>query len=78
MKRVIINVTPTATGWAVKGAQPGRPVEFFVKHMAVGWAAGCGRALWLAGKQAQVRVWRKDGRIHFERTYGRDPRRSKG
>jgi hypothetical protein len=80
VKRTVITVTPTKAGdWVVKG-RPGKggPVYFFVKSLAVGWAAQFARGLWESGKLAQVKVWRKDGRIHFERTYGKDPRRTLG
>lgn len=36
------------------------------------------RAIQRRGRPAQLVVKGKDGRIQFENTYGRDPRRSKG
>lgn len=45
-------------------------------------AVGHGRELarwdWDHGKLAQLVVHRRDGKIAFERTYGRDPRRRRG
>ena len=76
MKRIIITVAPVAAGWAVKG--PKSCTTLTTKAAAVGFAASWGRDLWNCGKLAQVRVHRRDGTFHFERTFGKDPRRTPG
>ena len=48
------------------------------KREAVGLARRLAREHRAAGGLAQVIVRRADGRIHYEHTYGRDPRRRKG
>jgi hypothetical protein len=73
-KRTRIDVTPDkkAGGWIVKGG--GEEHHFDQKAEAVSAAAAAGRSL----GNAQVVIKKRDGKIQSERTYGNDPRRSKG
>ena len=73
-KRTRIDVTPDkkAGGWIVKGG--GEEHRFERKTDAVKSAAAAGRQV----GNAQVVIKNKDGKIQSERTYGHDPRRSKG
>jgi len=73
-KRTRIDVTPDkrAGGWIVKGG--GEEHRFDRKTEAVQAAAAAGRQL----GNAQVVIKKADGRIQSERTYGGDPRRTKG
>jgi hypothetical protein len=73
-KRTRIDVTPDkrAGGWVVKG--DGEEHRFDRKADAVQSAAAAGRQL----GNAQVVIRAMDGKIQSERTYGNDPRRSKG
>ena len=73
-KRTRIDVAPDkrAGGWLVKGA--GEQHRFERKTEAVRAAAAAGRQL----GNAQVVIKTTDGRIQSERTYGSDPRRTKG
>jgi hypothetical protein len=56
----------------VKGG--GEEHHFDQKAEAVSAAAAAGRSL----GNAQVVIKKRDGKIQSERTYGNDPRRSKG
>jgi len=58
--------------WSVKGADGTSTHR--TKTKAVSEAARMGRK---SGK-AQVIIKKRDGKIESERTYGRDPRRTKG
>ena len=73
-KRTRIDVTPNKRegGWTVKGA--GEQHRFDRKTEAVQAAAAAGRSL----GNAQVVIRTADGKIQSERTYGSDPRRTKG
>jgi hypothetical protein len=73
-KRTRIDVTPDKRtgGWVVKG--DGEEHRFDRKADAVQSAAAAGRQL----GNAQVVIRTMDGKIQSERTYGNDPRRSKG
>jgi hypothetical protein len=59
-------------GWSVSGG--GQARTFRTKEEAVRQAAAAGRA----SGHAQVVIKGRDGRIQSERTYGADPRRTKG
>jgi hypothetical protein len=61
-----------AGGWVVKGG--GEEHRFGKKAEAVQAAAAAGRTL----GNAQVVIRKQDGTIQSERTYGDDPRRTKG
>lgn len=51
----------------------------WTQREAVFYGAGSARDEWnFNGVLTQLRVYGKDGRIKFERTYGRDPKRRKG
>lgn len=64
--------------WTIRRA-PGY-VEFYAtKRQAVGDARILAREDWRANKRlGQVVVYGKNGRVLFEHTYGRDPRRYPG
>jgi hypothetical protein len=52
---------------------------FSRKPQAVEFGAECARGEWkFTGTLTQLRVYNKNGRIAFERTYGKDPKRRKG
>jgi len=59
-------------GWSVKSS--GGTTAHRTKTAAVGEAARIGRE----NGNAQVIIKKRDGKIESERTYGKDPRRSKG
>ena len=72
-KRLRLTVTPNkGEGWTVSGGEQAR--TYRTKQEAVRQAAATGRA----NGYAQVVIKGRDGRIQSERTYGADPRRSKG
>lgn len=53
--------------------------QYPTRQEAVKTGAHWGRQVWHGGTPAQLVVQNKgNGRISFERTYGRDPRRYKG
>jgi hypothetical protein len=49
-----------------------------LQREAIEEAVGAARVQWNTGRPTQVVLHGKNGRIRWERTYGRDPRRSKG
>lgn len=51
---------------------------FASKRKAIDEGRLAGRSYWDAGRLAQLVVKGKNGRIMFENTYGKDPRRHKG
>lgn len=75
--------------WALKGEGEGRGwnlvhptgIIFIIggsKKFAIRKAARMCRANWPDGNLAQLVVKTKRGTISFERTYGKDPKRTKG
>lgn len=68
--------------WMVKSGKVGRKVPmsngFQRKRDAVTFGVLECRSIRENGGTAQLRVKRADGRYQFERTYGEDPRKSKG
>jgi hypothetical protein len=73
-KRTRIDVTHSKREgmWVVKGA--GEEHRFTSKSDAVQAATAAGRSI----GNAQVIIKKMDGKIQSERTYGNDPRRTKG
>jgi len=70
--RVDVMFDKRESRWVVKGG--GETHAFETKNEAVMQAAAAGRML----DNAQVVIRKKDGKIQSERTYGSDPRRTKG
>jgi hypothetical protein len=78
MKRTIIRIVPhKASGaWRIVG---GKWPAWKTKAAAVTFFAARLREAWQEhGQLGQLVVCRRDGSIAFERTYGRDPRRTPG
>ena len=77
MKRTIFRIVPhqRSKGWQVIGDYNRL---WATKAAAVAYYASRCRCLWAGGQTAQLVVCRRDGTIQYERTYGADPRRSKG
>ncbi len=48
------------------------------KALAIQLAVDRARAVWRAGQPSQLLIKGRDGRIQDERTYGNDPRSTKG
>lgn len=77
MKRIRYEVAPAKGGWKVTragqwwGAWP-------KKRAAVAEAVGGARTDLQAGNLSQLIIKRLDGTIQDERTYGRDPQKTKG
>ena len=77
--RVHIEVNPSPEGWRVENRGAKRADSIHErKSDAVDRAAEKGRALEEAGQNAQVIIKKADGTFQSERTYGDDPRRTKG
>lgn len=82
-RRVKLVVRPTRKGYVPRGwllQEPGVSDEWCAtKAEMVRIARAHGRNTWkLEGRPAQLVVFRRDGTIEFENTYGNDPERSKG
>ena len=76
MKRTIYRIVRhKAGGWKVLGDYGRR---WAAQGDAVAYYAARCRNLLDAGVLAQLVLHGRDGRIRWERTYGRDPRRSRG
>ncbi|WP_437626007.1 DUF2188 domain-containing protein [Sorangium sp. So ce1151] len=77
--RVHIDVNPSPKGWRVeeRGAKRADSVHER-KSDAVERAVEKGHAIHDAGENVQVTIKRTNGTIQEERTYGDDPRRTKG
>lgn len=70
-------------GWMVSKAGAGLDgmarTHWRVKRDAIADAAQVGREYWRNERRlAQLVIHKKDGTIQSERTYGKDPRRTKG
>lgn len=85
LKRVVLRIVWTKRGrcWKLEGAR--RNASFYeLKPFAIASGVALCREIWNGGTgtPAQLVVHNKSGRgkgrISFERTYGRDPRRSRG
>ena len=63
--------------WRVTGVGAA-PIVFTIKSAAVAFARERCKERLSVGGLAQMVVHRADGRIHYESTYGADPRRSRG
>lgn len=69
MKRRVYKVVPAKNGgWKVGDTY------FQTKPEAVAYAIGEARL----SQPSQVRIWKKDGKIQTEYTYGNDPRKTRG
>jgi hypothetical protein len=79
-KRVQIQVGPTpgkAPGWDVK--QDGVPIGHHqTKAPAVDQGAATGNAIQRRGGKAEMTIKKEDGKIQDKRTYGDDPKQTKG
>ena len=86
MKRTIFRITPLkpslAPGlpWRVSWGplRAGKKHHFWTQAAAIEYATVAARLTQGAGELAQVVLHGRDGRIRGERTYGADPKRSKG
>lgn len=76
-RRVRWTVLWVRTQWVVRRGQSA-VASWSTKAAAVQHGCRLAREHYAAGGLAQVVVRGKDGRIQQERTYGADPRRSKG
>ena len=77
MKRTIYRIVPhkASKAWVVHGDG----VRWWAtKCAAVPYYAAKCRAIRAAGGLAQLVICRRNGTVQEERTYGRDPRRSRG
>ena len=78
MSRWILRVTPLkGQGWKVTGVGSA-PLKFDTKSSAVSFARRRCREQKEAGGLAQLVVHKMDGKIHYENTYGKDPKKYKG
>lgn len=80
MKRTILHLTYSKKTqvWLVKEGAT-LLCSFDRKDGGLEWAAKYCKGLWTRClRKAQLVVHKQDGTIAFERTYGKDPRRSKG
>lgn len=87
-KRVVYRIGPGRPygGWAIRifGLPNSRGSRGPLRHWrktqaeAIAFATGGARLTLNAGELAQVVLHGRDGRIRWERTYGADPKRSKG
>lgn len=77
-KRIIVRVQYKKLYWTI--TSPGqRPRTCPTKHAAVTQAAWeCDYTWRNSGVKTQLVIYRKDGKIQSERTYGADPVRRKG
>lgn len=73
-KRIIRTVRWNKGRWTTEGFSFG----MLPKKYAIQCVRQDCRALYLDGHLAQLRVYNKNGRIAFENTYGKDPKRRKG
>jgi hypothetical protein len=76
MKRIIFRIQHKSRFWEIKSA--GYANAFERQIDAVRHAVLYCRNLLDNGQTSQLVLHGKDGRIRWERTYGKDPRRSRG
>jgi hypothetical protein len=81
-KRFILRVKPyhrkETNGWGVVRSGRKTPLSFHKKKsVAVKRARSKAKAQWRKGRKAQIVVYKRNGRIQYEATYGADPRRYK-
>lgn len=76
MKRLILRVKPKPNGaWSVTSSMTKAEIaSFLYKKLAVAFAVETAKLR----PPSQVVSFGRDGRIQWERTYGQDPRRTKG
>ena len=77
MKRLVLRVGPWKGKWRITGIGKA-PILFDTKSSAVQFARERCKESRAAGGLAQMVVHRANGLIHYESTYGADPRRSRG
>lgn len=66
-------------GWAVVRSGRKTPLSFHrLKSTAIKRARNKAKAQWKKGHKAQIVVYKRNGQIAYEHTYGLDPRRTKG
>jgi Uncharacterized protein conserved in bacteria (DUF2188) len=76
-KRQVFHSSPAKTGWKV--TQSGKTISTHDTQKAAEAAAvSAGRAAEAGGGTGQAILHKADGTIREERTYGADPRRTKG
>ena len=81
-KRFVLRVKPYhrkgVNGWAVVRSGRRTPLSFHrMKSTAVKRARSKAKAQWRKGRKAQIVVYKRNGQIAYEHTYGMDPRRHK-
>lgn len=79
-RRVVYRVKPSGAGWRLTLPERGGGSRFFFRKTdAVAKARFFARARWEERVEpAQLVVHKRNGRVQYERTYGRDPRRHVG
>lgn len=77
MKRIVYRITPAGKAWRVR-ITGGDSWTVGKQADAVALAVTEARQIKARGLLAQVVLHGRDGRIRWERTYGRDPRRHRG
>lgn len=76
-KRSVFHSSPTKNGWKV--TQSGTTIsEHKTQKASEAAAINAGRAAQNGGGLGQAILHKSDGKIREERTYGADPRKSKG
>lgn len=76
-KRSVFHSSPTKDGWKV--TQSNQTIsKHFTQKAAEAAATAAGRAAMASGGKGQAVLHKSDGTIREERTYGSDPRRTKG
>jgi hypothetical protein len=75
--RYVVSYNKRARRWFLtsKGIYSSR---FRTQLEAIRAGAAIGRALWSIGKEAELIIKAKNGKIRDNRTYGNDPRGTKG
>lgn len=74
-KRKVVMVIPTKGDWKIKSQGAGKAYKIIENKV---------EAIKIASKIAknaelgQVKIWKRNGKIENEYTYGKDPRKTKG
>jgi hypothetical protein len=83
MKRIVYRIRPyphfvrgEKPLWLLTYAEVKR--IFDTQKEAIEIAVLSARTVWAGGRRAQVVLHGKSGRVRWERSYGRDPRRTRG
>ncbi|HYE05675.1 MAG TPA: DUF2188 domain-containing protein [Planctomycetota bacterium] len=74
-KRIVYHVSPSERGWEIQKEGASR-----ASNIVASKSSAIARAKELAtrGSLGQVKIHTQNGRVESERTYGDDPRRTKG